>query len=185
MNSITDNLRYAMDVGLGVPGLLGINPYSCYLTTQMNEQSNVDNFVAQTVATRTDTLITVGNTPQLNNPDGYYNPQVVDAEEQQLIVSQGALVNNLIKMGPIVLPYSIQYPPLVSISGGTDPSVFYQAISQSQTEAYWVWIQGEGLNAQNGNYYLVKSVRLEAMHNLCYWVMLEATSTIPSTPPTI
>jgi hypothetical protein len=178
MNTPIDAIRLSADYAQLGPCLVGFNPYACWIVEINNDQS----FNATTAPVIFQTRLTVANAYSSYAPgDGYLNPPVRQMSGQQILLSGGAITDNLITMGPFVFPYETTF-----VSGGTDP-VSFQPDSSTFNNQLYVWIntsgtgQGLALNANNGNYFEVKKLQLSNMNNISYLVVLQSTSYVPST----
>lgn len=172
-------LRYSFDFISGYQSVLGLAPYKVYLTKIVNDHIAFNDPDGTAVRTDTRILVADGYRKYAGTSDGYLNPPIKQLDASQLIISGGALTNNELILGPLVLPYT-QF----GVSLGTDPQIFQTFSNANNNTQLWIWIQGPGLNAANGNYFAIKEVLLDPMVNISYTVKLEATSNVPDLPPT-
>jgi hypothetical protein len=168
-------LRIAEDYANAADCILGECPYQTFLVTATNSSIDLDT-IANAVPTPEYFRVTIadGYRSYLALPpsDGYLYPQVLQENGMQLFASQGFLTSNTVILGPIVLPYT--WGPK---TGGIDPS-FFQPPSGSQNIKYWIQFQGPGLSP-NGNYFDIKEIKIDAMNNINYFLILVATENAP------
>jgi hypothetical protein len=166
----SDPLRLAADYSLLGRVMLGECPYAVYVVLITNDQINFNTL--PTVPTLTPTRITVCEGYLSFAPgDGYLNPPIRQLSGEQLVLSGGALTDNLVSLGPLSFPY------VSGQGGGTSPALFQPPSAEQQV---YVLLQGPALNQTlAGNYFKVKQIVLNDMKNITYNVLLEATSSIP------
>lgn len=168
-----DSLRAAADNGLGVVAAKQLNAFTVNLVIITNDQINFDDSPSTRV--RTNVPIFVG---QAVGSNLYPHVQYMEKQDknQTLVLSGAALTDMELVMGPLAFPYDTGYQ-----TGGFDPSNFQPGPSSNSSTQIYVWLQGDGLNAANGNYYKVKEIALAGLDNVTYYVRLESISdVIPS-----
>lgn len=179
-------LRFAEDYANAVDALLQETPYHTFLTIVNNSYVGIES-LGNTTPSRTDLRITIADgyrsyLVQQGQDDGYLYPQIEQISGLQNFASEGVLTSNVLVLGPLVLPYTL----INGITGGTDPAQFQPSIGDPiNNVSYWIWLVGPGINnSDNGNYYDIKEMKIDAMNNINYYLVLQAAQKPPlvSTP---
>ena len=105
--------------------------------------------------------------------DGYLNPMVKQEHGENVVLSNGQLTNNIIYLGPLVLPYILN-----GVCGGIDPKLFQPALNKNNNIQIYIQLRGQALSPK-GNYFQVKELKISDMGGISYIVVLEATNTNP------
>ncbi len=172
-------LRLAEDYANAVDCILGECQYKVFLATAVNANIDIDT-IGNAPPTPTYQRITIadGYRAYLAVPpsDGYLNPQVVEKRTSVLLASQAVFSSKEVYIGPLVLPYT-----LGTKSGGTDPAIFSPPPNSTNLQ-YWINIVGPGILGGDGlgSYYDIKEVKLDAMNNINYFVVITATAESPA-----
>jgi hypothetical protein len=167
----SDPIRLANDYALLGRVMLGECPYAVWLYQITNDQISFADLPANPTITKTRLTVCEGYL-SFAPGDGYLNPPVSQLTGEQLVLSGGALTDNIVKLGPLVFPY------VSGQGGGINPQIFQN--TSPNNEQLYIQLTGPSLNA-NGNYFVVKQLVIESMNNIRYWVLLQATSSTPWT----
>lgn len=163
--------RYAMDKGLAIPSMLGVSQYSVYITTVTNDQVDINDVDSNRLVTSTRLLISDGYRSYAAG-DGYLNPMIQQEMGEQLIISNGKLTANKLKLGPLVFPYTLN-----GLSSGIDPNLFQPAIGSNTNVSVYVQVKGLGLNP-NTNFFTIEEIVIDGMDNLSYEVILKSDNLV-------
>ena len=152
-------IRYAADVGLRVPDLLGLRPY--HMEIHFTEWAGRPGVGVPTVSTF---RLTNGSVQ-----DGYVNPRFRQVTKQEIVLSGNLLQDQDIVIGPLLFPYDTG----MGETGGIDPDIFSDPIASvgSVTEMY-INITGPNLPAAGNNY---KKIWDATDRNVIYRVYLRNT----------
>jgi hypothetical protein len=152
---VIDSIRFAADVALGVPSLIGLRPYSMSLETLTwsGDRPGIG------------TLITT-SVPLYN--DGYVNPRFRQVSKQEVVLSGGVLKDQDVVIGPFVFPYNDGLGDV----GGTDPLSFSPPTNSLVTEFY-INIQGPNFPIGGSQF---KKIWDNSERNVMYRVYLRNTA---------
>lgn len=174
-STIIDSLRFAEDYANATDVILGECPYKTFLSISNNDSIDIDTlFNPPVVPTLTRITIADGYRAYLKSAynDGYMYPQVIQMDGQKLIESGGVLSDNLLVLGPLVLPYTT-----CGKTGGTDPQIFQPG--RNANSNIQILLIGPGL-APNGSYFDIIEIAINAMNNINYDLILKASGNNPN-----
>jgi hypothetical protein len=172
-------LRLAEDYANAVDVILGECPYRVFLVEAVDASVDLDT-IGNIAPTPSYQRITIADGYRsylaVAPSDGYMYPQVVEKRTSVLLASQAVFSSKEVYIGPLVLPYV-----LGTKSGGTDPAIFSPPPNSTNLQ-YWINITGPGILGGDGlgSYYDIKEVKLDAMNNINYFLVITATASAPA-----
>jgi hypothetical protein len=190
--AIIDAIRYGEDFANAANCVIGECPYSVYLVSSVGEAISVDTLFNPvpiptsnriTIADGYRSYLVYGN----SSSDGYLNPIVKEFDSNVLLASGESFTEKLVSIGPICLPYSLNWIDGNVFNGGISPEVFSPPIgSFNNNISYWILIVGPGITGGNGkgSYYSIESIQLAVgdsgiAGDVCYYVIVKTTGFSP------
>lgn len=175
----TDAIRYSIDFGaLATLNVLGFTQNAVYVCDITDDQLAFGDTGTSRIINVQRLLVADGYRSYAvgSGGDGYLNPMVRQINGQQVILSGGLITNQELVIGPICLSYNYN-----GFAGGVSTQLFQNNNSTDDNVSTYIHIMGRGLNPA-GNYFAVKQIILEGMHNLTFKVLLDSNNVFPLGP---
>jgi hypothetical protein len=161
-------LRYSKDQVLAIPSILGVSEYAIWLYQTVNAPVSFSD-VGQGTPNAPIRITVADGYRSYAAGDGYLNPMLEQEGTQTLVMVNGQLTAENLRLGPIVFPYTF-----LQFTGGIDPLLFQPPRGNNKHITSYIQVLGTGL-ATSGNYFVCKSIILDSgMSNISYQVELVA-----------